>query len=58
MEKKHAGKLEIYTDGSANLPRTSSTAAFYIPNAGVKWSGRLQKVASSTTAELVAIHRA
>ncbi|KAG0416042.1 hypothetical protein HPB47_006793 [Ixodes persulcatus] len=58
LERKHCGKLHIYTDGSVNRARTSSTAAFYIPETGAEWSGKLEVATSSTTAELVAIERA
>lgn len=58
LEKNHAGKLQIYTDGSVNRARTSSTVAFHIPKAGIEWSGKLQNPASSTTTEMVAIDRA
>lgn len=54
MEKRHAGKLEIYTDGSVNRSSTSSTAALYLPKEGMVLSGKLQKEASSTTTELLA----
>ncbi|KAM7310519.1 uncharacterized protein LOC120848482 [Ixodes scapularis] len=58
LEEHHRGKLRIYTDGSVNKARTSSTAAYCIPEKGWEWGGRLQTPTSSTVAELVAIDKA
>ncbi|XP_040075233.1 uncharacterized protein LOC120847504 [Ixodes scapularis] len=58
IEERYGGWLQIYTDGSVNKARTSSTAAFYIPELALEWCGRLQAPTSSTTAELVAIDKA
>ncbi|XP_040356235.2 uncharacterized protein LOC121046258 [Ixodes scapularis] len=58
LEERHSGKLQIYTDGSVNHSRTSSTAAYHIPKLSLEWSGRLHKPTSSTTAELVAMEKA
>ncbi|KAM7309477.1 hypothetical protein ISCGN_013108 [Ixodes scapularis] len=57
LEERHSGKLQIYTDGSVNHSRTSSTAAYHIPKLSLEWSGRLHKPTSST-AELVAMEKA
>ncbi|KAM7307464.1 hypothetical protein ISCGN_011100 [Ixodes scapularis] len=58
LEERHSRKLQIYTDGSVNHSRTSSTAAYHIPKLSLEWSGRLHKPTSSTTAELVAMEKA
>ncbi|KAM7314374.1 hypothetical protein ISCGN_004158 [Ixodes scapularis] len=58
IEERYGGWLQIYTNGSVNKARTSSTAAFYIPELALEWCGRLQAPTSSTTAELVAIDKA
>ncbi|KAM7315802.1 uncharacterized protein ISCGN_005585 [Ixodes scapularis] len=58
IEERYGSWLQIYTDGSVNKARTSSTAAFYIPELALEWCGRLQAPTSSTTAELVAIDKA
>ncbi|KAM7304187.1 hypothetical protein ISCGN_014087 [Ixodes scapularis] len=50
-------QMSIYADVIC-LARTSSTAAFYIPETGAVWSGKLEVPTSSTTAELVAIEKA
>ncbi|KAM7312372.1 hypothetical protein ISCGN_009277 [Ixodes scapularis] len=58
LKERHSGKLQIYTDGSVNHSRTSSTAAYHIQKLSLEWSGRLHKPTSSTTAELVAMEKA
>ncbi|KAM7309719.1 putative nuclease HARBI1 [Ixodes scapularis] len=58
LERKNGGKLHIYLGGSVNRTRTSSTAAFCIPETGAEWSGKLEVATSSTTAEQVAIEKA
>ncbi|KAG0440960.1 hypothetical protein HPB47_016100 [Ixodes persulcatus] len=58
LKRKHCGKLHICTGGSVNRARTSSTAAFHIPETGAEWSGKLEVATSSARAELVAIERA
>ncbi|KAM7297362.1 hypothetical protein ISCGN_022515 [Ixodes scapularis] len=58
IEERYGGWPQIYADGSVNKARTSSTAAFYIPELALEWCGRLQAPTSSTTAELVAIDKA
>lgn len=34
LEENHSDKLQVYTDGSVNRARTSSTVAVYIPYIG------------------------
>ncbi|KAG0421471.1 hypothetical protein HPB47_002637 [Ixodes persulcatus] len=58
LKDRHSGKLQLYTDGSVNHSRTSSTAAYHIPKLSLEWSGRLHTPTSSTTAELVAMEKA
>ncbi|KAM7282239.1 uncharacterized protein ISCGN_025621 [Ixodes scapularis] len=51
----YADCLQVYTDGSVNRTRRSGTSAFYMPSLQLEWSGRLDKMVSSTTAEMYAI---
>lgn len=47
--------LQVYTDGSVNRHKRSSTAAYNVPAYNLQWSGRIDQMVSSTTAEIIAI---
>ena len=55
LSTMYHGHLQVYTDGSVCTQTDSCAAAFCIPCLGVSWSGRLDRVVSSTTVESAAI---
>ncbi|XP_040066226.1 uncharacterized protein LOC120839895 [Ixodes scapularis] len=58
LAARYPRHLHIYTDGSVDRFRQSSTAAYHIPDLQKDWSARTTHMVSSTTAELLAIAEA
>ncbi|XP_040073105.1 uncharacterized protein LOC120845332 [Ixodes scapularis] len=58
LAARYPRHLHIYTDGSVDRSRQSSTAAYHIPDLQKDWSARTTHMVSSTTAELLAIAEA
>ncbi|KAG0443397.1 hypothetical protein HPB47_014965 [Ixodes persulcatus] len=55
LEDKYVGHLAIYTDGSVDMKRGTSTAAYTIPALSTEKALLLNIETSSTTAETVAV---
>lgn len=55
LYNSYQGFLHLYTDGSASRDLQACSAAFVIPDCGTSWTGRLDRMVSTTFTETVAI---